>query len=256
MLQALYAIRQEHAEYGLRKVQYMLQASYTINISLMKLSKVLHSYDLMSVSGRRKRAYNRSRVTARYDNLIKTLSIERTNQVWVNDITYISRGNSGKYWYLSLVVDAYSRKIMGYYLADNLKTEGVMIALGKALEAVESTSGIIHHSDRGSQYTSGEYISLLSRLSMQISQTGDGKCYDNARMERVNNTLKTELKCSRLMDNRASAMKQLKQTIQYYNIRRIHQALDYKTPQEVYQSGQVMMLNEQQLPTMQVEFSA
>lgn len=237
LLGALYAIRTEHAEYGLRKVQHVLRTKYKINISIVRLSKMLHDNSLMSVSGRRKRSYNRSRINARYDNLLKSTTIKQINQVWVNDITYISRGEQGEYWYLSLVVDAFSRKIMGFYLAENLKTDGVKQCIYNALRNVDDASGIIHHSDRGCQYTSSEYIEILNKHSMQISQTGDGKCYDNARMERVNNTLKTELKCYRLPSDRASAMKQLIQVIHYYNVIRIHQALGYKTPQEVYLSG-------------------
>lgn len=237
LLSALIIIRKEHAEYGLRKVQYELGYTYGIGISLMKLSKVLHAYNLMSEAGLRKRHYNRSRSTANYPNLFNGSKVQHVNQVWICDMTYIRRGHTDRFYYLSMIVDAYSRKVIGYYLSDNLKTDGFLEALRMALATVSDAKGIIHHSDKGTQYTSIAYQDELLMNGMIISHTGVGKCYDNARMERVNNTIKVEQRCHRLSDNRKTAVSNINRVIAYYNVSRIHQALAYKTPEMVYTLG-------------------
>lgn len=235
LLTALHEIRKAHAEYGVLKVQYELGSRYGIRISAEKLRLFLHAHQLMSVSCRRRRSFSRSRASACYPNLLAQTRIERTNQAWVADITYIRSGL--KTLYLALVVEMFSRMIIGYDLSDSLKAGGVIRAFKMACGTVDSTGGIIHHSDKGTQYTSMEYQQMLLSAGMKVSQTGINKCYDNARMERVNGTIKVDLRCADVPGDIGLAKKKINDAVFYYNVERIHQSLGYLTPQMAYRLG-------------------
>lgn len=245
LLSVVRTLRREHAEYGVFKMHYEMWNTYKLPISRATLYKLMKKYDLMSLAVRRKRNYARSRVSAQYPNLLAQTQVTAVNQVWATDITYIHCGSG--YKYLALVIDYFSRKIIGCDLSDSLKTDGVTRALRMALQTVPHAQGIIHHSDRGTQYTSQAYQNLLLDEEMIISQTGAGKCYDNAVMERVNNTLKTELHCGWVPVKDAAAHLKISRAIQYYNRERIHASLGYLTPQKVYDLciNRVMNQNEQ-----------
>jgi putative transposase len=238
LLKAIREVRKDHAEYGIRKVQYELEKTHNIKISLTKLLAFLHKHHLMSISCRRRRSFSRSRSSARYPNLLAQTSIKHTNQAWAADITYITSGL--KTLYLSMVIDIFSRMIIGYDLSDSLKANGIIRAFRMALSTVESTAGIIHHSDKGTQYTSIEYQQMLLLAEMRISQTGINKCYDNAKMERVNGTLKVDLRCAHVPGNIGLAKKKINEAVFYYNVERIHQSLGYLTPQVAYRLGLAM----------------
>jgi putative transposase len=124
----------------------------------------------------------------KHPNLITDLEIYRPEQVWVSDITYI-KTELGHH-YLSLITDAYSKKIMGFDLLDNLSTEGPLNALKMAIKNRKYNTPVIHHSDRGLQYCSQEYVKLLKERGIQISMTQNGDPYENAIAERINGILK------------------------------------------------------------------
>ena len=127
-----------------------------------------------------------------YPNLIKDLEITNPNQVLVSDITYIRR--TGGFSYLSVVSDLYSRKILGFYVSDNLSLEGPLKALTISLRQIDDNAkeGMIHHSDRGIQYSSFKYTDKLKKQGIKISMSAKGNPYDNAVMERIMGILKQE----------------------------------------------------------------
>ena len=169
----------------------------------------------------------------KYGNIIKDLEINRPNQVWASDITYI-RTVKG-FCYLALITDMYSRKIVGYDLSDSLELNGCVRALNKAIYQAKKINGLIHHSDRGIQYCSNVYTQILKRKKINISMTEENHCYENAMAERVNGILKDEFYLDQTFANVAHAKRAAKNAIKLYNEIRLHLSLDYKTPNMVYQ---------------------
>ena len=171
----------------------------------------------------------------KYKNIIKDVEVNRPNQVWVSDITYI-RTLKG-FCYLALITDAYSRKIIGYDLSDSLELGGCTRALNKALYKTGSVDGLIHHSDRGIQYCSNVYTQILKRNRIAISMTQENHCYENALAERVNGTLKDEFYLDQTFDSLEHAKRAAKNAIKLYNEIRLHLSLDFKTPNYVHQNA-------------------
>jgi putative transposase len=168
----------------------------------------------------------------KYNNIIKDVEINKPNQVWASDITYI-RTVKG-FCYLALITDMYSRKIVGYDLSDSLELSGCVRALNKAIYQAKNIKGLIHHSDRGIQYCSNIYTQILKRKKIGISMTEENHCYENALAERVNGILKDEFYMDQTFTNTAHAKRAVKNAIKLYNEIRLHLSLDYKTPNMVY----------------------
>jgi transposase InsO family protein len=156
-------------------------------------------------------------------------SVRNINQVWVADITYI-RTNEG-WLYLAAVMDAYSRKIVGWSLREHLRTELVVEALRKALIERTPPTGLVHHSDRGVQYASNEYRTMLHKHRITPSMSRRGNCYDNAAMESFFGTLKTELNQTQTFETKRSASRAIFEYIEiFYSRKRLHSSLGYLTP--------------------------
>jgi len=196
-------------------------------------------FDLLSEKNmlvKRKRSYvkttNSYHKFHKYTNLIKDLNITRPNQVWVSDITYI-RLTQG-HCYLALITDAYSRKIVGYDISNSLELAGCLRALKMALWLGRPGQGLIHHSDRGLQYCSNQYVEQLQKHNIQISMTEENHCYENAMAERVNGILKDEFYLDQSFSNVELARKTCDNAIRIYNTKRLHLSLGYKTPDEVF----------------------
>lgn len=168
----------------------------------------------------------------KYNNLIKDLEVTRPDQVWVSDITYI-RTVKG-FCYLALITDLYSRKIVGYDLSDSLELAGCLRALQKALANAKPAAGLIHHSDRGIQYCSKQYVAKLNKRKVRISMTEENHCYENAVAERVNGILKDEFFLDQCFVNTSQAKKATKSAIGIYNNKRLHLSLGLKTPEKMY----------------------
>ena len=151
-----------------------------------------------------------------------------TGELWVSDITYLTI-KSG-FIYLSLVTDAYSRKIVGYHLSQNLKAQSCIIALNKAITTMDSRATLIHHSDRGIQYCCQQYVSLLQSNNIAISMTQSGSPYDNAIAERINGILKSELGLNKVFDSYSAAVGPTHKAIHLYNNLRPHMSCGYLTP--------------------------
>jgi len=171
----------------------------------------------------------------KYPNLIKGLEVTGPNQLWVSDLTYI-RTLEG-FSYLSLITDAFSRKIVGYSLYQTLEAVGCINALKMAVEErkYDSPYFLIHHSDRGIQYCSAEYVSILGDQNIAISMTQSGSPYDNALAERVNGIIKNEFYPKRVYQNHKDASKAISRIIQIYNSKRPHASIDYLTPEQAHE---------------------
>ncbi len=165
----------------------------------------------------------------KYPNLIESLKLTAPEQLWVSDITYVKTIEG--YSYLSLITDAYSRKIVGHTLHPSLESKGCLEALAIALEArMDEDSPLIHHSDRGVQYCSGAYVDVLLSRKISISMTQNGSPYENALAERMNGIIKSEFFPRRCYQNHKEAKKAIAQIVNTYNTKRPHSSLDYMTP--------------------------
>lgn len=174
----------------------------------------------------------------RYPNLVKGLEIKRPEQAWVVDITYLTVG--GRFMYLSLITDAYSRKIMGYCLLNNLSTEGPLKALLMAFSnRLYVKRSLIHHSDQGVQYCSQEYVNMLKNHGVRISMTHRGSPQENPIAERLNGILKDDYNLRKAFEAPEQAKEAVKKSIESYNSLRPHDSLNKMTPQQVHASNAV-----------------
>jgi len=168
----------------------------------------------------------------KYPNLMLGVKAQRPEQYFVSDITYIK--SREKTHYLSLVTDAYSRKIMGFKLSDDMSTENVVQALHMAVLKRKTQQSLIHHSDRGLQYCSSLYQNALKENGILPSMTDGYDCYQNAMAERINGILKQEFLINKC--NNGKELKQLvKESINTYNNKRPHLSLNMKTPNFIHQ---------------------
>jgi transposase InsO family protein len=151
-------------------------------------------------------SYHRFRT---HKNLLKKTVQTGPNQAYVADITYLRL--PGSFCYLSLLTDVYSRKIVGYHLSQDLKAEGTIKALKMTLKQCPDPINVIHHSDRGIQYCCDAYTQILAKNNMRISMTEENHCYENAKAERVNETLKYDLMLGEVLPNFKCAKKMVKQ---------------------------------------------
>jgi transposase InsO family protein len=152
----------------------------------------------------------------KYPNLVKDLVVDAAEQVWVSDITYIKsdEGNC----YLNMVTDVYSRKIMGYAIAANMDTNSMIKAYEMALKNRKTNNyQLIHHTDRGLQYCSQEYVKLSRENGVRISMTENGDPYENALAERMNRTMKEEFGLGRLLPSRQKAFRLTQEAVEIYN---------------------------------------
>lgn len=167
----------------------------------------------------------------RYPNLVKGFEPQKAHELWVADITYIPLKH--RHAYLFLITDAYSRKIVGFNLSDDMKVSSGILALKKALAQKPADAIVIHHSDRGIQYCSTAYTDLLLKNNCMISMTENGDPYENAIAERINGILKTELISNYYIDA-DTASRHIARCIIIYNYKRRHASLNWQIPQEVH----------------------
>jgi len=170
----------------------------------------------------------------KHPNLYQDMHISRPEQVFVSDITYIE--SQQKVHYLSLVTDAYSRKIVGYELSDDMKTASVAKALKQAIRGRSTQKPLLHHSDRGLQYCAAVYQEILKNNNISPSMTDGYDCYQNALAERVNGILKQEFLLQKYQ-NKETLQKVLEESIYAYNHYRPHLSLNMKTPDEVHKKA-------------------
>lgn len=238
VLERIIEIRRYHKVIGVRKLYVMLQPfllDHQIKLGRDALFSLMADNHLL-VRRRRKptiTTYSRHWMK-KYPNLIANLEIIHTNQVWVSDITYL-RTEKG-FVYISLITDAYSRRIMGYHVADNLETVHTVKALQMALLGVprKSLAGLIHHSDKGAQYCSQSYVNLLQDYEIQVSMTNNGDPLENAIAERINGIIKNEYLEQFQISDREHAEELLQNAVNLYNTERPHMSTSMLPPQTVY----------------------
>lgn len=171
-----------------------------------------------------------------YLNLARRMELSGVNQLWVADITYIRL--QSEFVYLAVILDAYSRKVVGWALDRTLAARLATQALTDAIIQRQPPPGLVHHSDRGVQYASGEYVNILNKHQILPSMSRPANPYDNATCESFFKTLKRE----EIYANSYTDMDHLRANIeefieQYYNVRRMHSALGYRSPEEFEGSG-------------------
>jgi transposase InsO family protein len=240
ILQEVIEIRAQLPCVGTRKLHYMLGArlqEHGIQVGRDYLFDLLSQHKLLIRNRRRNAITTDSRHWMhKYHNLISSLEVYWPEQLWVSDITYIRMTN--EFAYLSLITDAYSRKIVGFSLRKDLSSEGCINALQMALGArAYQHQRMIHHSDRGSQYCCKEYVALLTENKIAISMTENGDPYENALAERVNGIIKTEFKLYSSWLGFEETHRLVANSINSYNTIRPHASCDYLTPQQAHQTN-------------------
>jgi len=171
----------------------------------------------------------------KYPNLIKDIKPMGPNHIWVSDLTYWK--SKERYYYISFITDAYSRKIVGYQVADNMEAIETLEALKMAMKTLKpGHSGLIHHSDRGSQYCSSQYVSALKKKKIQISMTENGDPLENAIAERLNGIIKGEYLFDYNIESLHHAKSVLKAVVNLYNNDRPHASLNNALPSEIHEN--------------------
>lgn len=177
-----------------------------------------------------------------FDNLIEGRIVDGPNQVWQSDITYVKLG--ARHYYLTFIIDVYTRRIVGYATSNSLRADANIKALEMALACYEGTSlkGLVHHSDRGSQYTDTRYLSLLRSNGIVVSM--GAKAQDNAYAERINGVIKNEYLAYRSLSSFQDLQKYTKQAVRDYNTVRHHGAIGRRSPVEYEQVWPELLTDE------------
>lgn len=229
-------IRSKLPRVGARKLYHLIKSDMEENglkIGRDRLFDILRSNQMLVKTRRNKAKTTFSyRWFNRFDNLTKDIRVTAPNQLWVSDITYVRTGN--RFLYLSLVTDAYSRRIVGHHLSKSLDRAGCVQALKMALSTTEKTSGLIHHSDRGVQYCSKEYTTLLEQNQIRISMTQNSQPLDNPIAERINGIIKAEFLDKYNLKGLTEARMQVRKAVALYNQIRPHNSLKLATPNQVH----------------------
>lgn len=238
MLELVRGVRREQPRFGGRKLLGDALRARAIALGRDALFDVLRRHRLLVLPVR---AYHKTTLSHhrfyRHPNLLKPgpgqVVPQAPEQVWVSDITYVPTQEHATY--LSLVTDAYSRKIVGYHLDVHMQTSAVSRAFKMALRQRRSRQPLVHHSDRGIQYCSADYQALHAQHGITCSMTDGYDCYQNALAERVNGILKGEFLLHKPR-NLKEARQMVKQSIRLYNEKRPHLSLQYKTPDAVHRA--------------------
>jgi transposase InsO family protein len=221
--------QQHRRRYGARRIAIELQ-SQGHSCSRAKARKLLDQMQLRAIqpkSFKPRTTESRHRLGYSPNLLLDGVQVTACNQVWVGDITYI--GLAQQFAYLAVLMDLYSRRIVGWSLELDMTETLVLSALRQAIKARQPEPQLIHHTDRGGQYAATRYRELLARAQVRQSMSRADDCYDNAFMESCFGTIKTELE----MSNYATfeiAQREIQEYVNYYNTIRRHSSLDYQSP--------------------------
>ena len=221
--------------YGYRKLFYYLKEKEDVNFSLSQVRLILKKKGLRSKT---RRVFKPCTIQTSHNNTIservyksEQSQLSGLNQVWLSDITYLSVIGGG-FIYLSLFLDAFSRKIVGWDLSSSLSAQSVLTAFYRALSVRSVSKGLIVHSDRGVQYTSKAFRDKLKELGFIQSMSRKGNCYDNAPCESCFSLLKRELGAKVYLSMKEAKSDVFEWIEAWYNTKRLHSSLGYKSPAE------------------------
>ena len=235
-------IRKTMPRIGTRKLYHLLSDKLQLRkVGRDKFFDILRTNHLLIQP---KRSYhittNSHHRFRKHENLILDLNINRPEQVWVSDITYIGKRDNP--CYLSLITDAYSKKIMGYYVSENLNTQSSVMALKMALKQRRDLNlPLIHHSDRGIQYCSNEYQKELIKNKVLCSMTQNSDPYENAVAERINGVLKQEFMIDKFNQGVKTTKQIVKESVAIYNELRPHYSNYMLTPNQMHSQNKSTM---------------
>lgn len=221
-------VREIHPGMGLRTMYEMLQPEGIGRDAFVALG-LQEGFRLKSVEKQTRTTY--SVKSRRYGNLLGDMEFNGINQLWSSDITYLYCLD--QFFYIVLIMDVYSRRIIGYHIADNMRAENNLAALQMALElrGIENYHQcLIHHSDKGTQYASDAYTEKLERYEIRISMCNE--VYENTHIERVNDTIKNQYLNRMEISSKRQLETKLYETIKAYNESRPHQSLNRMSPAE------------------------
>jgi putative transposase len=217
--------------YGYRRITPFVQRA-GIAVGEGVVRRILRSDNLLAIRRRRfTMTTNSEHGFTVYPNFAQYVQIKAINQLWVADITYLRLRH--EFVYLAVVLDAFSRRVVGWSLARSLQTALPLAALNQAIQDREPDAGLVHHSDRGVQYASNEYVKRLEAAEMVISMSRPARPWENAYCKSFMGTLKREqINCSSYT-TLEDLQTQITEFIdQFYNVQRLHSALDYCSPEE------------------------
>jgi putative transposase len=235
-------VQTEHPRSGYRTMLRYLRRS-GVCVGERKLRRIMKKYDLHATI---KRAFVRTTDSEHsnrvYPNLLPGRTVMGLNEVWTADLTYIRIGNG--FVYLAIVLDLYSRRVIGWHISKRIDGDLAVAALRMAIEQRKPKPGCIHHSDRGVQYLCKEYVELLEAHKFWISNSAKGNPYDNAWTERFMRTLKQEEVYLANYETYLDVVDNLPRFIEeVYNEKRVHSGIDYLTPNELEERVQKDPLN-------------
>jgi transposase InsO family protein len=222
--------------YGARRIAVEL-ASEGIACGVARVARLLKTQGFRAIQPRSytpKTTQSRHRLGYNQNLLVGRAAPSKVNEVWVGDITYIPlvrRHGSGRFGYLSLLMDLWSRRIVGWEYGSSMGEDLVLGALRRAIQERQPVRGLIHHTDRGGQYAGQRYREVLRRAGLQQSMSAAENCYDNAFMESCFGTVKTELELVEYGGD-PEAVREISEYIGYYNVERRHSSLGYVSPVE------------------------
>jgi transposase InsO family protein len=243
LIQEVKNIRMKHSKMGGRKLYHTLvpfMGEHHIKMGRDALFTMLSENHLLIRKRKRTvKTTNSFHWFRKYPNLIRDFVATAPNQLWVSDITYW-KINKDTFVYISLVTDAYSRKVVGYQVAETLAAVESIQALNMALLALGPTRPVqlTHHSDRGQQYCCNEYVKLLQDYNIKISMTENGDPLENAIAERINGIIKDEYLEAYEVDTIEEAKALLTSVIELYNNERPHMSIGNLVPNQVHQSNE------------------
>lgn len=240
LLERISEIRQNHKRLGGRKLFFKLKDfmdQHGIKMGRDAFFDLLKDHNLLIKQRKRYHVTtNSNHWMKKYPNLIRYIEPLGANYLWVSDITYWKTKNG--HYYISFITDAYSRKIVGYQVADTMEAVESVIALKMAVKTLNSsTEGLIHHSDRGSQYCSSAYVKTLMKNNIAISMTENGDPLENAIAERVNGIIKGEYLFDYAIKSLSHAKEVLKSVVRLYNEDRPHSSIGNAFPSDLHNNS-------------------
>lgn len=225
--------RKHRGRYGRRRMTREVRAAVDQPINEKRVGRLMRQHGLQS---RKRRRFRVVTTDSKHGHavapnvLAREFAATAPNQKWLADLTYVPTAEG--WLYLALILDLYSRKFVGWAMSDAMPQELTLAALQMALGWRDPPAGLVHHSDRGSQYAAGDYRKVLAARGITVSMSRRGNCWDNAPMESANGTVKVECVHGMHFKTRAEAAQALVEYFGYYNTERIHSSLGYLTPSE------------------------